>query len=178
MDSRDCSHRVRFHWRVYTRLAFLLWLSGATVACSGCTNRASKFVPAPQVAQRALADALDAWQAGQPSGPVDKTSPLVHVTDNLRKSNQRLVAYKILGEKPTNHGRAFIVQLDLESPSENLKAEYIVVGIDPLWVFRREDYELLMHWDHHMAPIAKESAKDSAKDTKNNSGDNKDSIKR
>lgn len=97
-----------------------------------------------------MSSALDAWKAGQPSGPVANTSPLVHVTDTNRKPEQQLVDYKILGEKPSSHGRTFMVELKLASPTQQLKAEYIIVGIDPLWIFRREDYELLMHWDHHM----------------------------
>ncbi len=63
MDSRDCSHRVRFHGGLH-QIGFSAVADGATVACSGCTNRASKFVPTPQVAQRALADAARRLASG------------------------------------------------------------------------------------------------------------------
>ena len=119
----------------------------------GCAQDAKRFVPAPHVARQALVEALDAWKNGEPSGPVANTTPQVHITDSLRKATQRLVAYTILGEKSSGHGRAYMVELSLDSPVEKLKVEYIIVGIDPLWVFRREDYELLMHWDHHMPPV-------------------------
>jgi hypothetical protein len=131
----------------------------------GCKEGAKRFVPAPNVARQALVDALDAWKSGQPSGAVANTAPQVHVTDNLRKAQQRLIAYTILGEKASRSGRTFMVELSMESPVEKLKAEYIIVGIDPLWVFRREDYELLMHWDHHMpeSPEAPERSSESSK---------------
>jgi hypothetical protein len=54
-----------------------------------------------------------------------------------------------------------------------LKVRYIVLGIDPLFVFRQEDFDLLMHWDHHMpasqakeidAPAAPQVTRDSASD--------------
>ena len=132
----------------------LLLITGAVIC--GCGQDAERFVPAPNVARQALVEALDAWKRGEPSGRVANTAPQVHVTDNLRKPPQRLVAYTILGEKASGHGRAYLVELSLESPVEKLKVEYIIVRIDPLWVFRREDYELLMHWDHHMPQVAED----------------------
>jgi hypothetical protein len=44
----------------------------------------------------------------------------------------------------------FTVKLTLEDPATELKARYVVVGIDPVWVFRQEDYDMLSHWDHPM----------------------------
>jgi hypothetical protein len=32
----------------------------------------------------------------------------------------------------------------------------VVIGIDPLWVFRHEDYDLLLHWEHPMEPVSVE----------------------
>lgn len=158
--TRDCCERAALGKRkmrisICVRLphALTILLLVAVAVLSGCEDRASKFVPSPHIAKHAIVDALDAWKAGQPSGPVANTAPLVHVTDNLRKANQRMVDYTILGEKASSHGRTFMVELNMASPNEKLKAEYIVVGIDPLWVFRREDYELLMHWDHHMPAL-------------------------
>lgn len=147
MKASPCNHVLCIYW-------ILGLITGAVL--SGCRNSVEKFVPAPNVARQALVDALDAWKSGQPSGLVSNTAPQVHVTDNLRKAAQRLVAYTILGESASHHGRAFMVELNMESPNEKLKAQYIIVGIDPLWVFRREDYELLMHWDHHMPRLPKE----------------------
>ena len=42
----------------------------------------------------------------------------------------------------------FVVKLRLEQPREEQTARFIVLGQDPLWVFREEDYEMAAHWDH------------------------------
>lgn len=133
--------------RLHAWIAAVVWL---TVLHTGCGDRSQKFIPNSQEAERALETALDAWKAGHPAGAITGTSPLVHVTDASRKAKQTLQDYRILGEVHSHHGRRYVVELELTDPAEKVKAEYIIVGIDPLWVFRREDYELLMHWDHHM----------------------------
>jgi hypothetical protein len=122
----------------------------ASILASGCRRRVEDYTPESQVAESAVRQALSAWQAGKPAGEIADTKPAIFVTDTNRKPKQRLESYEILGEVPARSGRTYIVQLTLAAPAETVKAEYIVVGIDPLWVFRREDYELLMHWDHYM----------------------------
>jgi hypothetical protein len=116
----------------------------------GCHDRSADFVPAPATAEAALAQGLNAWREGKPSGEIENSTPSIFVTDNVRKPGQRLKGFRILGETTSGAGRTYAVVLELEQPTEQVKTEYIVVGIDPLWVFRREDYDLLMHWDHHM----------------------------
>ncbi len=115
-----------------------------------CGRKNEDFIPAQDVAERALEDALKAWQAGLPAGEVTGTKPVVFATDTSRKKEQTLRSYNILGETAGSAGRTYAVVLDLANPDEKIKTRYIVVGIDPLWVFRQEDYELLMHWDHYM----------------------------
>lgn len=131
-------------------LALGLLLILAMVAAGGCARRADEYVPEAQLAESAVRRALSAWQADEAAGEIPDTKPAIFVTDTNRKPKQRLKSFEILGETPGRSGRTYVVELALESPTELVKAEYIVVGIDPLWVFRREDYELLMHWDHYM----------------------------
>lgn len=116
----------------------------------GCSRSSRDFTPSPLKAEEALRKALDAWKANVPVGAVPNTSPPVHVVDQNRKEGQLLRAYRILGEKAVPSGRTFTVVLELEEPTEEIRTYYHVVGIDPLWVFRKEDYELLSHWDHYM----------------------------
>lgn len=128
-------------------IAVLLGLSGLLYV-RGCRAEAKNFVPSSEVAHAAVKKALEAWQAGAMSGEIAGTKPLVAVTDVMRKPSQLLERFEILGETPGRTGRIFAVQLQLSKPIESIKTEYIVVGIDPLWVFRREDFELFLHWDH------------------------------
>ena len=115
------------------------------------------FKPGTELAKTALIRALKDWQAGKPAGEIAGSKPLIHVTDTNRKPKQALDRFIILGETPGRSGRTYAVELSLKHPDEHLKTEYIVVGIDPLWVFRREDFELLMHWDHRMPKLPAET---------------------
>ncbi len=126
----------------------------AVVMLFGCNRTNEEFIPAPEVAESALVQVLEAWKSGQAAGEVPNTKPVVFATDTNRRESQMLREYEVLGETPGGSGRTYVVVLKLENPIEEIKTTYIVVGIDPLWVFRREDYELLMHWDHYMPETA------------------------
>ena len=119
----------------------------------GCRDRSASFTPSVSVAENAVRRALDAWKADLPPGEVPNTQPAIQMIDAGRKPGQTLSGYRILGETHGPSGRTFAVVLQLAHPAEEVKTQYIVVGIDPLWVFRQEDYELLAHWDHHMPPL-------------------------
>lgn len=124
---------------------------------SGCSKSdPSRYIPAPAVAEEALRAALDAWREGQPARTVTSYGVPIHVADTHRRAGQKLKAFDILGEVAVDGGRRFQVRLDLEKPDAQEKAQYIVVGIDPLWVFRREDYDMTTHWEHPM-PAAEDS---------------------
>jgi hypothetical protein len=91
---------------------------------------------------------MKAWQAGEPAGRITSLSPAVEVADTHRRPGQRLVSYEVLGEVQGDSPRCFAVRLTLDNPREEQRARYYVIGIDPLWVLRHEDHEMLSHWDH------------------------------
>ena len=119
----------------------------------GCSPHRSEadFIPSDEIARRALTVAMEAWQKGMPAGPVAGTSPVIHVTDSTRTSGRKLLSWKLLGAVPGNAPRCYALSLTLDQPTETRRERFIVVGIDPLWVFRHEDYDLLMHWEHPMS---------------------------
>jgi hypothetical protein len=92
---------------------------------------------------------FEAWRKGSPPGLIPDTSPAVHITDTYRKEGEQLVDYRILGEVPSERKRCYAVELRF-APERAERARFLVVGIDPLWVFRLEDAELLAHWEHKM----------------------------
>lgn len=154
---------------VLTRHFVLGWWSILPVVlliASGCGDKKRNYTPSVATAEGALRQALDAWQAGKPSGEIPGSKPAIHVVDVGRKPAQTLAGYRILGETRGPSGRTFAVSLKLSNPEEELKTQYIVVGIDPLWVFRQDDYELLSHWDHHMPAVqpAEDEGQSSAKE--------------
>jgi hypothetical protein len=125
-------------------------LIGFVLTVSGCGTKTPNYTPSLETADAAVRRGLDEWKAGKPPGEVPGTRPLIHVTDGGRKPGQTLERYQILGETRGVSGRTIAVVLYLENPKEELRARYIVLGIEPLLVFRQEDFDLLMHWDHHM----------------------------
>lgn len=128
---------------------------------AGCGKKAADYTPAVATAEDAVRRGLEAWKQGQPAGEVAGSKPAIHIVDVGRKPGQTLEGYRILGETSGSSGRTIAVSLQLANPAEQVKTRYIVVGIDPLWVFRQEDYELLMHWDHKMpAPEAEPATSD------------------
>jgi hypothetical protein len=137
---------IRLLTSVSTAFALAAWLSGC-----GRGDASARYTPAEADAQAAVAAAMDAWQLGIEPGEIPETSPLVFLTDSYRQPGETLVSYEILGEVPGDVPRCYAVDLQFDPPREE-KARFIVVGIDPLWVFRQEDYQLLTHWDHHMLP--------------------------
>lgn len=128
----------------------LWWLCALMLPGLGCSDKTPNYTPSATDAESALRQTFDAWKDGLPAGEIPGTTPLIHVTDASRKPGQVLADYQILGETKGPSGRTFVVVLKLQNPDEEIRTQYIVVGIDPLWVFRQEDYDLLTHWDHLM----------------------------
>jgi hypothetical protein len=109
-----------------------------------------QFVPSSEGARAALAAVLEDWHAGLAPRHIDRLDVGVEVIDKQRKEGQELADFEILGEVPGEGGRCFAVRLVLRDPDAEFKARFVVVGINPLWVFRQEDYDLLNHWEHAM----------------------------
>lgn len=150
------------------------WVTGlvlVALCAEGCASkrRLEDYTPSSQAGTDAVRAALEAWKSGQPAGDIQGTSPLIHVTDVGRKPDQVLEGFEILGETHGPAGRTIAVTLHLANPTEDVKTRYIVVGIDPLWVYREEDFDLLMHWDHHMPAAATDASSATGSETAPNS---------
>ena len=120
----------------------------------GCSTSPEpiSIVPDSAKGRQAVEAAMATWKAGHAAGVVEPTSPRVLVIDTHRKPGQRLDGFEVLGESADSRGRTFQVRLALNGPDERPVVGFLVVGIDPVNVFRAEDYELLMHWEHRMDP--------------------------
>ena len=130
-----------------------------------------RFLPPPSQAEDALNLVLDAWRSGQEKQQLFElttaTEPVqVHITDSHRKVGQRLTDFRILGEVLGRKPRYYTVQLDLENPIETQKVRFVIVGIDPIWIFREDDYDMLTHWHHPIEEEDKDSSAES--DAKSN----------
>jgi len=136
-----------------SRLPRSLALAALLAALAGCGRSSSykRFIPAEGSARSALATALESWRRGEPHGAVaGSADPVVHFVDSHHKPGQRLKSFDVLTLAPGEGPRVFTVKLALEGPAEELRARYVVVGLDPVWVLRQEDYDMVAHWDHPM----------------------------
>lgn len=118
---------------------------------AGCDRnpRAEDFVPAEDAARAALDAYLRAWAAGDiTSTTIPGTQPPVAVADDLRAGGRTLTGYTILGPTPTEAPRCFAVQLKLGNPAADVRERYVVVGLDPVWVWRYDDYLMVTRWEH------------------------------
>ena len=105
-----------------------------------------RYVPSPEVARAAIEAVLTSWQSGRSLEAVNHLAVTLVVTDNHRKKGQELADFEILGETPGNAKRCFAVRLRLRQPEEEQTVRYVVVGINPLLIFRHEDLEELGQW--------------------------------
>jgi hypothetical protein len=121
-------------------------------------QRNEDFIPKEEVALKALEAYLAAWQRGEPVQPVLNTSPGVVGADGLQAAGKKLESYTILGPVAADAPRCFAVRLKIAGTAEELRERYVVIGLDPLWVLRYDDYEMLMHWEHPMPPPKKPSS--------------------
>lgn len=133
----------------------LCLLLAAAAGCSGSRQRDEDFIP-PQAAARAALEAyLTAWAGGNTDPAVPGTRPAVMVADELRSKGRTLTGFTVLGEVPAEAPRCFAVKLTLGNPVAEVKERYVVVGIDPVWVWRYDDYLMITHWEHPMPAAAK-----------------------
>jgi hypothetical protein len=70
--------------------------------------------------------------------------------DKQRRPGDRLRSFTVLGEAEAENARQFTVRLQIEGDDVARLVRYNVLGRDPAWVFRLEDYEMISHWEHPM----------------------------
>jgi hypothetical protein len=115
---------------------------GLLLTCScGCDRSYNRYVPPGESSRQALEAALNAWQKGQSPGQVDSGPPAVQAVDSKWQAGQKLARYEIVNEEPGENGTTFYsVRLTLQGGAKGEMARYVVVGRDPLWVYREEDF--------------------------------------
>jgi hypothetical protein len=135
--------------------------TGLLAAIAGCEGGSGEtptpaFVPPWTEARQSLETALSTWRDAASPLPEFFKIPGVQFVDKTRKPNQRLLSFQILGQTDIENARQFTVRLKLEGAAEPELVKYNLIGRDPVWVFRLDDYEMFAHWEHDMtvAPAA------------------------
>lgn len=130
-----------------TRRLFPFLVIGGLVFGAGCGSNGKNedFTPASEKAKKALVAALDYWKAGKSPGSIPETNPKVEVVDSQWRNGQMLKSYEIVSDTPPVNGqgpRIFTVKLTLVQ-GQTIETQFMVLGIDPLWVYRKEDFAKL-----------------------------------
>lgn len=121
----------------YVRLSlvFVLWTA------IGCGSPEQKYIPKSDFSRRALEAALTQWKSGQSHGPIKNFDVKIDVFDARWQNKKKLESYEILREEKSNGPKTFVVKMKLDEDKEEKEVTYLIVGKDPLLVFRKQDYD-------------------------------------
>ena len=133
------------------RSSKILVVASILAAC-GCGSEPPPIVPDSALSRKALDAAMSAWKQGRPTGQIESTSPRIQVIDAHRVPGQTLERYEVLSDTASPRARTFSVRLHMKNPDERVMERFLVVGLDPVLIFRQKDFDLIMHWEHKMEP--------------------------
>lgn len=115
--------------------------------------------PAPQVhtptgdARSALEAGLKAWSTGAQPGAVEGQATPTHFFDSRWQAGRKLAAFEIKSESSQGTERRFAVSLALKGPDQTEDTNYVVIGVNPIWVYHEADYARMLNMDDN--PTAK-----------------------
>jgi hypothetical protein len=123
-----------------------MWLA-LLVACGagGCGERqATDYVPPADTARQALTMVLEAWKNGAMADPAGSVGGVtVRGMDERFSPEKRLESYEILEGLPAQgvEPKKFRVRVTAAGRPMPEEVIYLVVGINPLQIFREPDYQ-------------------------------------
>jgi hypothetical protein len=112
-----------------------------TTVVLGCSQRSdeSKYYPGVTTSRQSLDQALNAWLSNEDRSTEVSGKPAVRIVDPARQAGQKLARYEVVTESTGTNPSQFTVRLHLE-PGGATEVNYVVVGNDPIWVFREDEY--------------------------------------
>lgn len=138
------------NWKLRSRVLFAVVGAAFTAVSAGCRRERNsgveRYIPSSEAARAGVSRALEGWLAGLSPDASGSTRPEIRVVDQTRRPDQRLTGYEILGELPAENARSFAVRVLYRGAEKPEIVHFLAVGVDPMWIFRREDYETL--WSH------------------------------
>ena len=123
------------------------WACCATllVSIAGCDRGNDEaatpaFVPSWAEARQGLESALSTWRDAPSPSRASFDIQGVQFVDKQRKPDQRLLSFQVLGQTDSENARQFTVRLNLEGEDTPQLVKYNLMGRQPVWIFRLEDY--------------------------------------
>lgn len=125
------------------RVRAVCWglLAALGAGCGNSNSGYDRYVPSSDTARTSLEAALTAWQNGQPPGKIETVSPPLQVVDAVWQRGRKLRSFLILSEETGDGPHWFSVRLTFTAPNSESVVRYVVLGRDPIWVYREEDYK-------------------------------------
>jgi hypothetical protein len=138
--------------RTILRIGILTNWMMAAAGLTGCNGSPPPpgYLPEWAEARQSLESALSAWRDAPLPLPDSFDSASVIFVDKQRPPGLRLRSFAILGQSEIENARQFTVRLQLDQEESPRLVRYNIVGRNPVWVFRLEDYERISHWEHSM----------------------------
>jgi hypothetical protein len=167
--------QIRHGDAIRSRGRFLGWvlLCAAATGCGGWQDpdRSPPYLPAWPEARAAVETALSGWRDGTPNHSPSGAPGSVMFLDKQRLPAQKLGSFAILSQSEVDNVRQFTVRLQIEGETSPRLVRYNVLGRNPAWVFRLEDFESICHWEHPMdeagsGPASQTEEASSASDRK------------
>jgi len=119
-------------------LLLLLAMTPGLYGCGG--NARERYLPDESKARNALQLALETWKSGAAHAPITSSKPVINVFDARWQSGRKLESFEILEKSGNADQPQFTVRLKLAGEPEETNT-FLIIGIDPLQVFRDEDYK-------------------------------------
>ncbi len=129
------------------------------VLCPACGEQSrsdrGRYVPRAEAARQAVEKVMNDWrETRRIERTTSRIRPILFV-EQQQPPGQQLLDFEILGEPPGYEAegyRRFLVRLKLAEPEDSVVAAYYVFGEGPIWVYRAEDFDMIMHMDKAMMP--------------------------
>lgn len=119
------------------RLMAVMLLAAGLSGCGGGES-IDRYLPESSKARGSLEAALNAWKSGAPLKTVQVDGHAIDVFDARWRSGAKLEDFEILSEEKPDPHPTFLVRTRIKGKDEESK--YFVMGIDPILVFRAQDY--------------------------------------
>ncbi|WZP00634.1 hypothetical protein EP7_002283 [Isosphaeraceae bacterium EP7] len=124
-------------------------LAAALLLIAGCGEPPAP--PTSDQAKAALQSSLDAWKAGEKPASLATKDPKVEAIDFEWNAAKSLETFSIGSDSADQSSHTFPVSLTLKGePAKDVK--YMVLGYDPIRVFRDEDFTRSMNMED--SPVA------------------------
>jgi hypothetical protein len=126
------------------KCSWLVILAGwvSVLGTLGCNkNPESRYIPSGATARESVEAALNAWKNGEPPGSIKLGEKPVNIVDSRWQRGTKLESFQVTEELAPNPHPSYKVKLQFAKETASSETTYLVIGLDPLLIYRSEDYE-------------------------------------